>query len=263
MIRTGICILGLAAALAAADKPNKDIQELQRDVAALEETLRKLQRAFDERMSAQEKQVQGATDAANKAVAAASQVQAGVDRLAKDLEQKLAPLGTLGGRVDQISGNVVTTQQAVADLTSVVTKLNTQIADLAMALKAGQVKTEAPGPSMSASDLLTNAGRDLMSGKHELALGNYEEFLKWYGDSPQADAAWYGTGSIQLSLKDHEKALQSFDTVLTRYPGSTKTPEALFYKAKALDGLNKAKDAAAVRAELRKRFPKHPLATQR
>src|SRR5262245_50337972 len=135
MTRACIGILGLAALLGAADKPNKDIQELQRDVANLEETLRKFQRVFEDRMAAQDKQVQGATEAANKAVAAAAQAQTSVDRLAKDLEQKLAPLATLGPRMDQVSGNVATVQQAVADLTSAMTKFGTQLADLAMVVK--------------------------------------------------------------------------------------------------------------------------------
>jgi|SoiMethySBSTD1v2_1073268.scaffolds.fasta_scaffold153183_2 TolA-binding protein len=263
MVRTCICLVGLAVGLAAADKPNKDIQELHRDVANLEETLRKFQRAFEERMAAQDKQMQGATDAAAKAVAAAAQVQVSVERLAKDLEVKLAPLASLGGRVDQLSGNAGTTQQSVADLTAVVNKLVTQVGDLTLAVKASQTKVEAPGPPASATDMFTNADRDLMSSKHELALQEFEEYLKWYGDSPQADRAWYAIGSIHYTLKDNAKALQAFDTVLAKYPASTKTPEALFYKAKALDAMNRVKESVEVRAELRRRFPKNPLATQR
>lgn len=263
MIRTCICILGLAAALVAADKPSRDIQELHRDVANLEETLRKFQRSFEERMAAQEKQVQGAADAAGKAVAAAAAVQSSVDQLAKDLERKLAPLATMGGHVDQLTGNLGTLQQSMADLTSVVNKLVTQVGDLAMAVKAAQRPVAPPGPPMSATEMFANAERDLISGKQELALQEYEEYLKWFADSPQADLAWYAIGSIGLALKDNERALNAFDTVLSKYPTSTRTPEALFYKAKTFDALGRTKEAADTRADLRRRFPKSPLAAQR
>jgi len=254
----------MTAALVAADKPIREVLELQRDVARLEEVVKTLQRSLDDRMGAMETKVQGASDAAGKAVAAAAQVQRSVDQLARDMDQKLGtPVASLGGRVDQISGNVATVQQAVADLTAAVNKLSTQMADLSMVVKAAQSPAAAPAAPMGATEMLANADRDAMSGKHELALSEYEEYLKWYGDSPQAGQAWYSIGSIQLALKDNEKAIKAFDTVISKYPSSSKAPEALFYKARALTELGRVKEAIDTRAELRRRFPKSPLATQR
>lgn len=249
--------------LAAADKPSREIQELQRDLAQLQESVKSLQRALEDRIAGLDKQVQAASASADRAGEAATGVQSSVERLSKDLQQRLAPVGQISGSVEHLSGSLGAMQQAIADLTSVVNKLQGQVGDLTMAVKASQQPAAAPPPPMSASDMMINADRDLMSGKYDLAISEYEEYLKWYADSPQADLAHYAIGSAHLALKNNEKAVEAFNTMLTKYPESVKTPEALFYKAKALDAMNRLKESADVRAELRRRFPKHSLANRR
>jgi len=46
MIRASLCILLAAAALAAADKPNRDILELQREMAQLDQKITAMQQAL-------------------------------------------------------------------------------------------------------------------------------------------------------------------------------------------------------------------------
>ncbi len=175
----------------------------------------------------------------------------------------LAPIGAIGGRVDQLAGSVGTMQQAnvgpdVGGEPSV--DPGRRPDDGGEGVKGAG---SAAGPPMTANDMWVNAERDQLSGKYEIALQEYDEYLKWYGNSPQADLAWYAIGSIQLTTKNYDKALDAFNTILEKYPASTKTPEALFYKSKALEGLNRTKEAIDARLDLRRRFPKNPLATQR
>src|SRR5437867_13271577 len=102
--KTIACILLGAITLTAADKPNPKIQELQRDVAQVQEIVKGLQRSLEVRISTLGTQVQGAADAGGKAAAAVANVQKSVERVAQDQDTKLAPaIGTLGGRIDQVS----------------------------------------------------------------------------------------------------------------------------------------------------------------
>ena len=82
--RTIGCILLSAIALAAADKPNPQIQELQRDVAQLQEIVKGLQKSLEDRISSLGNQVQGAADAAIKTGIAVASVQKSVERVAQD-----------------------------------------------------------------------------------------------------------------------------------------------------------------------------------
>ena len=267
MLRRILCYtLAAAPALYSADKPNREIQELQRDVAQLQELVKTLQRSVEERIATLGTQVQGAVDAAGKATAAAGSVQRSVDQLAQDQERKLvSPVATLGGRMDQVAGAIGTMQHAMGDLTSVITKLQAKIEDLGMAVKVLQqpaAPPEAAGPPMSATDLLTNADRDKTSGKLELALQGYADYLKWYGGTPRAADAQYYVGSIHYSQKDYESALKDFATLIEKYPASSRLAEALFYKGRALTALGRAAEAAESYKELRKRFPNHALTRQ-
>src|SRR6266536_1316733 len=264
--RTTCCILLGATALLAADKPNRDIQELQRDVAQLQEIVKGLQRSLEERISTLGTQVQGAADAAGKAGLAVANVQKSLERVAQDQETKLAPAtATLGTRLEQVSGAINTMQQAISDLTLVVNQLQSQIGDLSNLVKVIQqpvVPPPASGPPMPATVLWQNAERDRTSGKYELALQGYADYLKWFANAPQAAGAQFQTGVTHFMLKDYDNALKDFDAVVERYPKSSKVPEALFYKGKTLAALGRASEAAETYRKLRSRFPSHSLARQ-
>src|SRR5687767_12018544 len=181
MFRLSICILASTATLFCADKPNRDIQELQRDVAQLQEIVKTLQRSIEDRITGLSTQVQGAADAASKAGAATSAVQRSVEQVALDQERKLtAPVAAIGGRMSEVSSALGSMHQAISELTSVVNKLQTQIGDVGNAVKVLQAPAVAPpGPPISANEMLVNASRDHSSGKFDLALQEYIEYLKW------------------------------------------------------------------------------------
>jgi tol-pal system protein YbgF len=255
-----------APGLGAADKPNREIQELQRDVAQLQEVVKAMQRSLEDRIATLGTQVQGAADSAGKAVAAIGGVQKSVERAAQDQDTKLSPaIGTLGTRLDQVSGALTSVQQSISDLTSTVTQLQSQIGDLTNLVKVIQQPVTPPaptGPPMGATELWQNAERDRMSGKYDLAAREYQDYLTWFSNGPRAADAQYYLGFSYYSLKEYERALQQFDTVIEKYPRGARTPEALFNKGKTLTALNRADEAAAAYRKLRTRFPNHTLVRQ-
>jgi tol-pal system protein YbgF len=103
--------------------------------------------------------------------------------------------------------------------------------------------------------LYQNATRDKLGGKNDLALQEFNDYLKYYGEAPLAPAAQFWVGSIQFDHGDFDDALNAFDLVLEKYPANNKTPDALYMKGRTLLKLNRRNDAAKEFRELIRRYP--------
>lgn len=248
---TGIALLMTAAAMHAADKPSVDTQlkELQRDVAQLQEMMKTLGQSLEQRLAAMTSQVQGVGAAVEK-------VNASVAAIEKSIEPIGPAVTAQGGRIERTNESLSTVQQAVADLTAAVNRMQTQLTDVSNAVKVLASPPAAPPGSEkpSAADLINNAQGDQSGGKTQLALQEYSDYLKWYGDTPMANVAQYQVGYLHYQLKDYEAAVQDFDALAEKYPDSTHLPDALLFKRKSLQALGKTAEAAAVCQDLRKRF---------
>jgi len=269
MLRRLSGLILVAAAPLWAQKPNRDMQELQRDVAQLQDLVKALQTTVNEKLSALQVQVQGSSEAASQANSAVAAVERSLEQMLKDQQNKLVPpMVAMSARMDGVSSGLDTTQHAVADLAGLMSKLQTQIDGVSNAVKVivdalpPRPPTTAEKPSLPPNDLFENADRDRMSGKLDIAVQEFTEYLKWYGDTPRASDAQYYIGSIHQSLNDLESAVKDFDVVVTKYPDAKKVPDALFYKGKALMLLGRTGEAADSFKELRKRFPTNDLAKQ-
>ena len=284
-----VSTLALAAVLAV-DPPrssgaSKEIQELQRDVAQLQDMVRSMQRSQDEKFATLQTLVQQSLGAATDAGKTAAIIQNGFQQNIRELETKVvAPVVGLGSRVDQVASDTRTLQQAVADLTALMTKLQSQLTDLNNAVKVMQAPpppppgqggmsptgspSTVPGaesgerPSISSTELMANANRDRMAGKMDLSLAEYSDYLKYYGNTDMAPVAQYQIAWIHFSQNDFDTALREFDMVLEKYPDNTRTADAMYYKGMSLLRLNRRTDAANEFVELIKRFPRTDLATK-
>ncbi len=163
-----LCILILAAAPAVAFAAvSKEMQELQRDVALLQDQVRQLQQSQDKQLSALTVLVQQAVDAANRANTAVAVIQSSLQQNLSQQESKVvAPVVGLSTRMDSLSSDFRTLQQSVADLTSLVEKLQAQMTDLNNAVKVMQAPAPAPpatagGPPAAAANPCPGSSKDL------------------------------------------------------------------------------------------------------
>jgi tol-pal system protein YbgF len=262
---------------------SKEMQELQRDVAQLQDLVRQVQRSQDEKFAALQVLVQQAVDASNRANTAVAVIQSSLQQNLKDQEGKVvAPVVGLSSRMDQVSNDMRTMQQAVADMTSVLTKMQTQLTDVGNAVKVMQAPVPAPPgassgagsasaspaasgdvPTIPAKDLYDNAMRDKTGGKFDLALEGFTNYLKWYGNTDLAPNAQYQLGSIYYQALDYKAAASAFDLVLERYPANNKTADARLMKGRSLLRLPGRKtDAADEFKELVKDHPGSEQAKQ-
>ena len=254
---------------------SKEILELQRDVAALQEQLRQLKESQDRQLAALTTLVQTTLNSADKSNMTAAVIQNNLQQTLKDMETKVVtPVVGLSARMDGMSQDMRTLGTAVADLTSLLTKLQGQISDLSNAVKVMSTPAPAPPasgggavtgststevPPISSTDLYANAQRDRGSGKLDIALQEYADYLKWYGNTELAPNAQFYIAWIHYSQSDYETAVKEFDLVLEKYPENNKTPDALYYKGSALQKLNRRTDGAKEYRELINRFPNNDL----
>src|SRR3954451_18680555 len=115
---------------------NREMQELQRDVAQLQEQMRTLQRSFDEKVTALTVQVQQTLEASNKANTALAVLDGGLRSTLRDQEKGLlAPVANVGAKVDQMTGEFQDLKETMKDLTARMGKMQQQILDLSNAVK--------------------------------------------------------------------------------------------------------------------------------
>ena len=284
--------LGLAALLAmpiAAPAASREIQELQRDVGLLQEQVKNLQNSDNEKLTEIKTLVQQAISTADKASTGVTMIQGTVQQSLRDQESKVVtPVVGLGSRIDSMSNDFRMLQQSVSDLTSMIGKLQNQLTDLNNAIKVLQappaappppaagttgVDTSGPGPGAaigpppgglpSATELYDNATRDRSTGKLDLALSEFSDYLKYYGNTRLAPNAQYYIAFIHYSQQDYDKALKEFDLVLEKYPDEdSKKAESMFYKGMTLVRMGHRTQGAEEFKEFLKRFPNHDLARQ-
>ena len=268
------CIL-IAAAPVHAPAASKEILDLQRDVAQLQDQVRQLQKSQDQQLAALTVLVQQTVDASQKAYTAVAVIQSNMQQSLRDMESKVvAPVVGLTTRMDSVSSDLHAVQQAVSDLNASVQKIQAQLTDLTNAVKVmqtpappppGTTSTDAGGgaaaqpetPTMSATDLYQAAQRDYLSGKPDLALREFNQYLKWYGNTDFAANAQFYIGFIHYSQNDFETAASDFDMVLEKYTDNPKTPDAIYYKGMSLVRLPGQKTSAKEEfLEVIRRFPK-------
>jgi tol-pal system protein YbgF len=262
----GFCasIVGAPAAARAADK---GLIELQRQVANLSDRFNTLQAAFNttqsntsEKLGAEAALLQQTLDGVNQ-IRAANAVAA--KTLADSLnqqEQKVAmPVAALNARIDQLIQTVSTTQENMADLSSRMGKMEQRLADIENLVKVLQVQpAQTPGgppPGVTAQGLSQDAARDQLSGKYDLALQEYTDYLKYFGDTEAAASAQFHIGEILALQGKTDQAIQAFDLAAGQYPMSGKAPEALYAKAQALKKAGKKVEATKVLNQLVRQYP--------
>ncbi len=283
------CSVFAAAMLSLTPSPSsgasKEIQELQRDVAQLQDQLKQLQQSQDRQLAEIRVLVQQSLSAATDATKSVAVIQSGFQQNLRDQESKVvAPVVGMNTRMDNVSQEMRTLQQAVGDLTNLMSKMQAQLTDLGTAVKVmsqpaappppasgggvGEMagSTGAPpaggAPTISATDLYNNANRDRAGGKLDLALQEYADYLRWYGNTDLAPNAQYYIAWIHASQGDYAKAIQEYDAVLEKYPDNNKTPDAMYGKGVALGRMGRRTDGAREFQELIRRFPSNGLASQ-
>lgn len=258
---------------------SKEIQELQRDVAILQDQLRNMQKDFGDRLVTMQTLVQTTLDSVNRTNNLVNVMENKFSDAMKQQQQSVsAPVLAVTQKLDQMSEDFRAVRESVLDMNTRMGKLDAKFADLQNLINtlrtppppppgSDGVTTQAQTPAgppagLSAESLYTNAYRDYLGGKQDLALQEFTEYLKYFPTTQFASNAQYYIGDVYYQRHDYTNALQAFDAVMERFPDGNKTPDAYYMKGLSFLGLNKNDAAAAEFRDLIKRYPDSDLAAK-
>lgn len=267
-----IALLAAAALPIAAQK--REIVELQRDVAAMQEQIRTLQRTVDEKLGAMSVQTQQTFDSVNKINTAVAVLESGLrDRVADQLRGVAGPVAGISSKLDAMNGDVQTLRTAVEDLNSRLSKLNQGMVDLTNGLKMLEARPapppaggsfgpdgSAPPAGMSSGQLYDSALRDLTGGNFDLAMQGFTEYLRYFQTTDRAPNAQFYIGQIHYNKGDFDNAISAFDGVLSKYPENAKTPDATYMKGMALLKSGRRTEAGKEFLNVIQKYPKSEVA---
>ena len=273
--RLAAFVLLTCPAFLAAQKRD-DILSIQRDVAQLQDQIKQLQTSQDQKMAALEALVQQAIDQSKGVTAAVNALQkTTADRLAEQQTKLEAPFAAVDSRLDQSAEDTRAIRENVAALNSRLNTLDSKLADISSAVRAiaasaapppppaanGAAAAPAPPAGMTADGLWQNAFRDYSSGKDDLAMSEFTDYLKYFPQTENAAASQFYIGQIYDRAKQYDDAIEAFDAVLERYPDNPKTPDALYMKGVDLQKAGRKADAVTEFKDFLMRYPTHTLAS--
>jgi TolA-binding protein len=271
MKRLWLCGLLISAALPLFGQRKEDFLQVQRDVAALQEQLKTMQKSQDEKLAAIQSMLQQALDSSSRSVTGLAALTKDIDAKLADLQTKLAvPLASAGSKVDQLADEFRAVSTTVGDLRTKINGLDGKLADIKNIVSTIAANQTAPPPpqaasasasnpcaSFSADSLWENAKRDKSKGNLELALREYGDYASCFADTANAPVAQYEIGQIYFGNDQFGDAVKAYDAVIEKFPANPKTPDALYYKGVSLmkQGPEHKADAIATLREYNAKYP--------
>ena len=249
--------LALACVLipVAASAQKRELLEMNRDIALLQEEVRNQKKANEDRFNAIDAALSQILDQVNSA----NRQVATMDKAMKDRMDKgvLATVSGLGSKVDSLAEDFKYVRENVGEISEKLGKLQQQVVDLNNAVRTMQAPPAPPptapggsaaapsGPpaTVSAEGLYSSALRDKSAGNNDLALDEFKKYLTWFAATDLAPNAQYYIGEIFFNQKNFDDAVPAFDAVITA-PRNPKTLDAHYMKGRALAQLGQKSDAA-------------------
>lgn len=236
----------LVSPLTPAFAANKDIIQLQTQVQALADQMQRMQQSIDERMGVMRNLVEQSTDSINKMSASVTAMQRALEQQNTDTQ----------GRVEQVSGQIQTLNDSVDELKARFAKIQKQMDDMQAAQQAMSMPASQPGvgqPGMGQPGTLAqpgqpqlqnqapppdilynNALRDYNAGRYDLAVQQFADYVKFYGNTDLAGNAQYYIADVEYRQGNFEAAVRDYDRVLEQFPGGNKAAASQLKKGYAL-----------------------------
>ena len=247
----------------------REIIELQRDVTALLQGQKDLQTQMTQDHTVQKTLIEQSSDTVNKLNSTMSSLQKSVQDVQANSGTRLDTMSTqvqgLSDNLEEIKSRLGKLNQQLVDLQNSVSSIDARLAGgnptgapggaPAATPAPGAASASPSGPPPSADTLYSNGLRDITSGKYELARSEFQDYLRYYGDTDLASNAQFYLGEIAYSQHQYDQAVAKYDKVLVNYPKSFKLAPARLKKGMALIELNQKTAGVKELREVVKRYP--------
>ncbi len=265
----GGTLLGPAPAGAVA----REIIELQTGVTQLIQGQQAMQTEITQNNAVERTLIEQSLDAVNKLNVSMSAVQ----KSTQDFSAASgARLDTMGTQVQGLSDNVADLQARLGKMDQKLTDLQGTLQDVDSKLTSSPAPANAPptgppsasgapgpgtapvpsaAPPASADVLYSNGLRDINGKHYDLANQEFQDYLRFYGDTDLASNAQFWLGEIAYSQGQFQQALDDYNKVIENYPKSGKLADSHLKKGYCLAELGQK--AAAIR-ELRMLVRQYP-----
>jgi tol-pal system protein YbgF len=250
----------------------RELIELQHDVTTLLQGQKDLSTQMTQDHTVMKTLVEQSGDTVGKLNGTMSALQKSMQDVQANSGARLDTMSTqvqgLSDNLEEIKSRLGKLNQQLVDLQNTVQSVDAKISGGGTAAPAaggglpqptstGSVPTSsAPsGPAPSADTLYSNGLRDITSGKYALARQEFQDYLKYYGDTDLASNAQFYLGEIAYSERNYDQAVTEFDKVVSNYPKSFKLAPARLRKGMALIELGQKTAGVRELRDVIKRFP--------
>jgi TolA-binding protein len=239
----------------------EDFIALVRDVSILSDRLDELQKTQNAKLDELAKLLQMAIDNQGSIRGAITNLEAGLAAQQKSLA---APVTTMSSKVDGMAVELGSVQATVAEINAALRRMQAQMTDLDNAIKTLNAPPPPPGDpavggappaGMTAEALYQNALRSKSAGQLDLAAQQFNDYLRYFGNTDLAPNAQYYLGEIAAQQGRNGEAIMAFDQTIERYPETQKTLDAMYMKGVVLLRTGQKNEAAAEFRALIKKAP--------
>ena len=250
MSQKWILAVVIAAVPGLAFGANKDMERLQVQVAALQSQLSAIEQQNDDTLRELKR--------LNEALAEQNAfLKRGVqDRRLTD-EAIQTTLRELDQRLSEVSEQLQGMQNAQAAAPPAAVPVTDAVPAIPGAPPGAAPGAPArPAPAAPAPrELYSQAYADYARGNFDLAIQEYQEYLRNYPDTDLSDNAQYWIGECLYSKQQYAEALEAWDELFRRFPGSDKLPDARYKKGMALERLGRRSQAQLEYRAVATRYP--------
>jgi tol-pal system protein YbgF len=253
----------------------REIIELQRDVTTLLQGQKDIQSQTTQDHTVMRTLIEQSNDTVGKLNGTMSGLQKSVQDVQANSGARLDTMSTqvqgLSDNLEEIKSRLGKLNQQLVDLQGTMQNIDSKISGGAVAPGTVPTSTSPSGssaqptgapaaaasnsPAPSADTLYSNGLRDITSGKYDLARSEFQDYLKFYGDTDLASNAQFYLGEIAYSQRQYSQAVAEYDKVLTNYPKSFKLAPARLKKGMALIELGQKSSGVKELREVVKRYP--------
>jgi tol-pal system protein YbgF len=244
------------------------ILQLQRDMAAMQEKVRDIEKTQNEKFAAITENLRTTLDQLTKINAELLAFRSNMNEKVTDISKQVSgPLSGVGSKIDQMADQFQGLSNSIADLNQRIGKLEMKVVDLQNTVKTlGQTPPPpggapaTPGAQASAEKLYDDAYRDYLAGNFDVSIQGFQEYVKQFPTTQKAADAQFFIGEVYTSKSDFESAIKAYDAVIEKYSDSTRVPSAHYNKGVALYKVGRRTDATKEFRTVAEKYPSHELA---